>query len=103
MSQIKENNVYMILYNYQDADYSIVKIMSSLHKALIYIKQQEINNYTDLQELKLASINTEKDIADNCEENCYNICLFNNDSYLSRNFCDTDHISSYIIVKKKVE
>jgi hypothetical protein len=103
MSQIKENTVYMILYNYQDADYSIVKIMSSLHKAVIYIKQQEINNYTDLQELKLVLINTEKDIADKCEQNCYTVCLFNNDTYLSRNFCDTDHISSYIIVKKKVE
>lgn len=104
MSQIEENNVYMVLYNYQDADYSVVKIMSSLQKALLYIHQQEINEYTDVQELLLSVINKEKDIVDKCKEDCCNVCLFdNNDTYLSRNFRDTDHISSYIIVKKTVE
>lgn len=104
MSQIEENTVYMILYNYQDADYSVIKIMSSLQKALIYIHQQEITEYIDVQELTLAVINTEKDIVDKCKKDCYNVCLFNyNDSYMSRNFCDTEHISSYIVVRKTVE
>jgi len=104
MSQIEENTVYMVLYNYQDADYSVVKIMSTLQKALIYIHQQEINEYTDEHELSLAVINKEKDIVDKCKEDCCNVCVFNdNDAYLSKNFCDTEHISSYIIVKKIVE
>lgn len=104
MSQTEENSVYMVLYNYQDADYAIIKVMSSLQKALIYIHQQEINEYTDVQELTLAVINKEKDIVDKCKEDYCNVCVFNdNDAYLSRNFRDMDHISSYIIVKKMVE
>jgi hypothetical protein len=104
MSQTDENIVYMILYNYQEADYSVVKIMSSLQKAVLYIHQQEINEYTDVQELPLSVIYKEKDISDKCKEDCFTICLFdNNDSYLSRNFRDTEHISSYIIVKKTIE
>ena len=67
MSQIEENSVYMILYNYQDADYSVVKIMSTLQKALMYIHKQEINEYTDIQELTLIVINKEKDILDKCK------------------------------------
>jgi hypothetical protein len=104
MSQIEENTVYMILYNYQDADYSVVKIMNSLQKALTYIHTQEITKIASEEILTLVVINTEKDIIDNCKKDCYNVCLFHdNDSYMSRNFCDIDHISSYIIVKKTVE
>ena len=104
MSQIEENTVYMVLYNYQDADYSVIKIMSTLQKALMYIHQQEMNEYTDIKELTLVSIDKEKDIADKCKEDVCNVCLFdNNDLYLSKNFCDIEHISSYIIVKKIVE
>jgi hypothetical protein len=104
MSQMEENNVYMILYNYQDADYSVIKIMSTLQKALMYIHQQEMNEYTDIKELTLVSIDKEKDIVDKCKEDCCNVCLFsNNDSYLSKNFCDVEHISPYIIVRNIVE
>ena len=104
MSRIQENIVYMILYNYQDADYSVVKIMSTLQKAVAYIHQQEINEYTDIQDLNFVEINKEKDIVDKCKEDCCNVCIFNNnDAYLSKNFRDTEHISSYIIVKKTVE
>ena len=104
MSQIEENTVYMVLYNYQDADYSVIKIMSTLQKVLMYIHQQEINEYTDIKELTLCVINKEKDIIDKCKEDVCNVCLFdNNDLYLSKNFCDIEHISSYIIVKKIVE
>jgi hypothetical protein len=104
MSQTDENIVYMILYNYQEADYSVVKIMSSLQKAIRYIHEQEINEYTDVQELTLSVIHKEKDISDKCKEDCCNLCLFDdNDIYLSRNFRDTEHISSYIIVKKAIE
>ena len=104
MSQIAENAVYMVLYNYQDADYSVVKIMKTLQKALLYIHQQEINEYTDVQELTVAVINKGQDIIDKCKEDCCNVCVFNdNDAYLSKNFRDSDHISPYIVVKKTVE
>lgn len=104
MSQIQENIVYMILYNYQDADYSVIKIMSTLRKAIRYIQEQEIiNQYTDIHKLNLVEINTEKDIFDKCIQDYNNVCLFNNDTYLARNFRDINHISSYIIVKTVVE
>ena len=54
--------------------------------------------------LKVKIVDKEKDIADKCKEDSCNVCLFsNNDSYLSKNFCDVEHISSYIIVRNIVE
>ncbi len=106
MPELEENTIYMILYNYQDSDYSIIKIMSTLEKAIQYIHQQEINEYTDVQELTLTIINKTSDSTDKCKEDNkhFYVCLFdNNDIYMNNNFRDTEHISSYIIVKTKVE
>ena len=104
MSEMEGNIVYMVLYNYQDSDYAVIKIMKTLQKALLYIHQQEINEYTDVQELTVSVINKGQDILDKCKEYCCNVCVFdNNDAYLSKNFRDSDHISPYIVVIKTVE
>jgi hypothetical protein len=106
MSQIQQNVVYIILYNYQDTDYSVIKILSSLEKAHDYIHLQEINEYADVQHLTLVEIDRERDISDKCKEDnkTFYVCVFNdNDTYTHKNFRDTEHISSYIIAKMKVE
>ena len=103
MSQIQQNIVYMILYNYQDTDYSVIKILSSLEKAHDYIHLQEINEYTEVQHLTLVEIDRERDISSE-DNKAFYVCVFkNNDTYIHKNFRDTEHISSYIIVKMKVE
>lgn len=104
MSQMEENIVYMILYNYQDADYSVIKIMNTLNKAYRYILRQENNEHPDINYLTFIEINRSSDIANKCKEDSCNVCVFNdNNLYISLNVCDTEHISSYIIVKITVE
>ena len=44
MDQLKGKTVFMILYNYFNNDYSIIKIMENLEDAYDYICLQELNN-----------------------------------------------------------
>lgn len=102
MSETEENTVYTVLYNYIDADYSIIKLFNSLQKAINYIQEQELDNCFK-NGFYSVIINKDDDLYEKTKEDCLNICVFiDENGYLNNRFCNTDYISSFIIVKMKV-
>lgn len=91
-------NVFMILYNYRVNDYSVIKIMDSLDKAYNYICCQE----KDYDEFKMIQITSQKQITENIDNNCLNICYIQNDKYVNWQLSKYENVSSYIIVSMSV-
>ena len=103
MSEIKENNVYMVLFNYSEKDFSVIKIMDSLEKAFNYICLQEKAKHNHLKGgCKLVEINKKDDINFPYQEHHLNIC-FVKTKYHNLDIYDKSDISQYIIVPVKVE
>ena len=95
----EEKVVYMILYNYQDKDYSIIKIMSSLNKAYEYICNQEIDKCDNF---KLIEVNHVDELPKSYNENELNICYISSEKYNRFELCEYGYISSYVIVPMKI-
>ena len=107
MSHIEEGTqteedklVYMVLYNYQDKDYSVITIMSSVNKAYEYICNQEtcVND-----KFKLIEVNNVDDLPSRyTDANELNICYIKSSKYYRFELCDNSYISSYVIVPMKI-
>jgi hypothetical protein len=97
LHSIKGKSVYMILYNYGDCDYSVIKIMENLNDAYNYICVQE----TDLNmECKMIDVKNPLDLKNKMLENYLNICYISSGKYNKFNLCDEkdNMISNYIII-----
>jgi hypothetical protein len=95
IQSIKGTDVYMILYNYSDFDYSIIKIMSNLEEAYGYICLQE-KQYSD--KFNMIQVQNIIDLKTNYIENSLNICYIISGKYNKFNLCDYCGISSYAII-----
>jgi len=94
MSQIKGKTVFMIVYNYADYDYSVIKIMSNLEDAFKYICDEE-SSMSDL--FKLLEINKVSDLPNNFDDNIY-VCYIKSGNYEKFDLCNYDSLSNYAIV-----
>ena len=102
MIGLKGNMIYLVLYNYSDKNFSILKTMDSLEKAYGYICSQESNLfYDEPREFKLLEVEHQRSI---CEYNDVPlaICYIQGGKYLSYDF-DNDNVSQYIIVPMTIE
>ena len=98
MSQLKGKTVFMVLYNYSDCDYSIVKIMENLEEAYQYICEQEARSFDKLNVFQMITINQIKDIQVHVDDEYLNICYISSGKYNKFNLCDYGSISSYVII-----
>jgi hypothetical protein len=61
MSDINKKQIFMVLYNYYENDYSIVIIMNTMDKAIKYINNREMNdneytnNFTPFEQISISS------------------------------------------------
>lgn len=96
----EEKVVYMVLYNYQDKDYSVITIMSSVNKAYEYICNQEtcVND-----KFNLIEVNHVNELPNRyTDANELNICYIKSSKYCKFELCDNSYISSYVIVPMKI-
>jgi hypothetical protein len=96
--------VYVIMYQYDSTDYSIIKIMVSLNSAYNYICS---NNYTNmpckLVELTKDDYDNNYCIEDICDDDIMNILYCNTyDCYDLETF-DCENISPYIIMQMDID
>ena len=95
-NSIKGKTVYMVLYNYYDQDFSIIKIMENPEDAYNHIRNQESR-----KKICFANIKSTKEL-DNIEsdypQDSLKICCISDENYHNYNICDNPNISSYIIV-----
>lgn len=96
---IKGTIVYMILYNYADFDYSIIKIMSNLEEAYEYICLQEKETSDKFNMIQVQNISN---IKEKLIEDSLNICYIISGKYNKFNLCDYCEISSYAIIPMTV-
>lgn len=99
LPSIKGENVYIVLYNYSDYDYSIVKIMEKLDEAYEYICLQEGHIANKFQMITLENMN---DIKDKIKDDYLNICYIKTGEYNKFNLCDYYEVSSYAIIPMKI-
>ena len=101
LKSIKGNTVFMVLYNYSDCDYSIVKIMENLDDAYKYICLQESNDHDNIEEfykcVKMIDVNNPTDITDKFVDEFLNICYISSGKYNKFSLCDYSQLSSYAI------
>ena len=97
---VKGKTVYMVLYNYCEHDFSIIKIMENLDDAYNHIRNQESR-----KKICLANIKSTKEL-DNIEsvysQDSLKICCIADENYHNYNICDNPNISSYIIVPMSI-
>jgi hypothetical protein len=95
----KKNKLFVILYNYQRSDYSLVKIMDSCDKAFDYICYQEKKSYS---KCKMIKVKTMFDLDKKICENSLNVCYILNQNYNNFELFEYDNISSYVIISMTV-
>lgn len=112
MSQIKETQllsnkqiVYMVLYNYNYGDYSIIKIMTKMDDAYNYICDQHWATGECENEFQLIYISNHNEIDEKTKQECTNICYIPYEKYHKFNLCQgyTNFVSPYIIVPMKLD
>ncbi len=98
MSTIKEKEriVYMILYNYEEYGYSVVKIMNNLNDAYKYICDYEFKTGI-IEKFKMIKIKNIDDFSDSSDEADLNICYFKNTSYSSFCLVNFENVSQMLI------
>ena len=98
MSQLKGKTVFMVLYNYSDCDYSIVKIMDNLDDAYNYVCQQEAKQCDKINEFQMITVSRPQDLQQHVVDEHLNICYISSGNYNKFNLCNYGSISSYAIV-----
>jgi hypothetical protein len=98
MSQLKGNTVYMIIYNYNDKDYSVIKIMDSLEKAFDYICSQEQNGYLISKYCKLIEVKDKYQVDFPYDDDCVNVCYVTTCKYTKLEIYNRADTSQYVIV-----
>lgn len=102
MSQVEENKVFMVLFNYNERDFSVVKIFSSLEKAYKYICLQQHSAFNKYKKMNMVEINDPKNLTYSSENDCMNICYVKTGKYLHLDIYDRSDTSEYIIVPMDV-
>ena len=96
---IKGKAVLMILYNYSDYDYSILKIMEKLEDAVNFIRERETDYKNNL---KIIEVSHPIDIKNKiCVNDTLNICFITSGKYHKFNLCEEREnglVSCYAIV-----
>jgi hypothetical protein len=94
---MKGKTVYIILYNYSDSNYSIIRTMEKLDEAYDYICNQEKDSAFGM--LRLIHVKDEADIREHLDEHKLNVCYITTDDY---NVIDIQkyygYVSSYVII-----
>jgi hypothetical protein len=104
MSEKKDCCVYMVLYNYNEGDFTLVKIMSTLEKAFKYICLQEEDKHNHLKGgCKMIDINKKDDINFPYQQYHLNVCFIKLKKYHNLDIYDRQDISQYIIVSMDIE
>ena len=98
MSQLKGNNVYVIMYNYSDCDYSIVKIMEKLEDAYNYICHQESNYTTNSELFKMVEVTKSIHLDQIITDDHLNVCYISSGKYNKFSLCNHENVSHYAIV-----
>jgi hypothetical protein len=94
MSSIKGKTIYIIIYNYSDYDYSIIRTMENLDEAYKYICTQE-SSEDDFIMLEIDNI---KDITSKFVKDHLNICYITSGDYNKYDLCNYCEISNYAII-----
>ena len=106
MDQLKGKTVFMILYNYFNNDYSIIKIMENLEDAYDYICLQELNNNRIIEPFhnstKIIAISKSGDIEKKCVDKFLNICFISSGKYNKFNLCNYCSVSNYAIIPMEI-
>jgi hypothetical protein len=103
MATIVNNTVYLVLYNYNDKNYSIIKTTSSVEKAYQYICLQEQGQYeNDDKDYTMLKVTQQTDIYSYCQPNKIAVCYIISGKYLSIDL-EHENISQYIIVPMTIE
>lgn len=98
-ASIKGNTVYMILYNYDDCDYSIIKIMENLEDAYKYICYQESNYIDKSESFNMIEVTKFEHIEQQVIEDKLNICYISSGKYNKISLClNMENVSNYAIV-----
>ena len=102
LPSIKGKTVYMILYNYGEYDYSIIKLMENLNQAYNYICEQESEL---MMECKMIDVDNPNDLKKKIINNYINICYISSGKYNKFNLCEEygTMISNYVIVPMIVD
>ena len=104
MTELIGKNVYMVLYNYIDNDYSVIKIINNIDAAFNHICQLENATYANKKKnIRMVEISNQNDIVKNNNNNellsvCYMTC-----KYQQLSLEEYENISQYIIVPMKIE
>jgi hypothetical protein len=98
-NSIKGKIVYMVLYNYSDFDYSIIKIMENLDEAYAYICSKEGHICDKFNMIKVES---KKHLKDNFLDEHLNICYITSGKYNKFDLCNYCQISNYAIIHMKI-
>jgi hypothetical protein len=91
---VKGKTVFMILYNYSDCDYSIVKIMEKIEDAYHYICIQE----SKYDICKMIEVTKPEQIEEQFSNDYLNIYYISSGKYNKFNLCGYEAISYYAIV-----
>jgi hypothetical protein len=105
MTDLIGKNVYMVLYNYIDNDYSVVKIINNLDLAFNHICQLENATYGNKKKnIRMVEITNQHDIIKNNNNNndLLSVCYMTG-KYQQLSLEENENISQYIIVPMKIE
>jgi len=98
MSQLKGKTVFMVLYNYSDCDYSIVKIMENIDDAYKYICIQESNENDKPESFHMIDVSKVQDIENKFVDEYLNICYISSGKYNKFKLCNYCSVSNYAII-----
>jgi hypothetical protein len=101
---IQGKDIYIVLYNYSDCDYSIVKIMETLDDAYKYICYQESNVFPYPLEnvCKMIKVFRPDEIPEKIVKDFINVCYLPSGNYIDFNVCQYENVSDYAIIQKKI-
>jgi hypothetical protein len=98
MSDINKKQIFMVLYNYYENDYSIVIIMNTIDKAIKYINNREMNdneytnNFTPFEQI---SIGSQEDIYNTTKRS---IAIVSNNIINNISVRESETFSQFVIV-----
>ena len=104
MTELTGNTVFMILFNYSDRDYSVIKIMNTLDKAYKYIcqRENEQEHYNTKGGYTMVTLNKKDDIDFPYQEHRINVIYVKTGKYLQLDIFNRIDISQYIIVPMEI-
>lgn len=103
MESNNKNKTYMVLYNYNDRDYSVVKLFYSLENAYNYICLQEDKELNGYKKCKMVVLNEPKKYNEyTADTDIISVCYIKTGKYLHLDIYNLSYTSSYIIVPMEI-